>query len=987
MEMENVVAEAIFDFNPTNSIELTLKKGDIITVRRSAGDGWLEGEKDGKVGLCPSAYIKMVESSSPNDAPVSAKKPLIDNMLALEQKSNFIPEKAAELFVDGQRASIVAGPQWKMINEPMVIIVRDPQIETRFNGMKQFTVYVVETKALGAIVSRRYKHFLWLYDRLADMFPCLSLPPMPVKQFSGNLDPEFVYHRRRGLERFLNRCSCHPVFAYSKVFHDFLTRKDEKEWKIGTKSKAKKLFSPTIYSAVEYPQHNVPHSELVYVEKFSQFTRLLEANMLPVQQTCQKQSEGYGSIALSMTELGCNLQKLAKGTQLAKATQLESKNSASMPRRGSGQTTGMSTVQRQIRSAAELEENGEEPKYNWGWKNSADFTTLMSDLQEVGSEICKIAELFNFQQGILDQTLADLITDYNGIILTIPGLVKLHQDAMEIYENSKKGDSKKDAETMKINCETLHNIVLAEFDYLHQNIVADFRYIVSLYLRKQADFHLQLAERYELLHQSFMHMDTKFGCHPPMSTNGVDVTVEEPNGDADDSLAVNNTSALQKKTPYLNFFPMSCYQNVQFKQTKAGHIQAQIVTKSSVSDDKIVEDEVITASPQPTNSPQSADQSSINTVATASAVITTGSSTSSMISTSTSPLSNVSIPNSEVTANKTALALVEIISTTASSTQAAPSTTNTSTHQSVVTTSSISTSLSSDNADGPVSTSERHISTSEGHISSSDGCISASEVHISTSNGSNVFNSKVDSALIEVGDINPVYQSWRPLKSKSDSKPVPIVTANKAQNSEVPLATSAYDLMEPIRKPSTYNSSVFLSAPSSIIDNQISEGTQPSPPSGMLYENVVRVGDGKFTVTPPSSCDSKENLNFALESSPGEQQTSLNRSNSTGSLLPTHTVQHHATFHSPANNRKDILKYSASVSAVPIHHDHGKSTSLSVTDTNYQQINVRGSTAISRGTVKKKINLFENNTVPAGCRSLADLGILEDQDSDNGFVV
>lgn len=49
-----------------------------------------------------------------------------------------------------------------------------------------------------------------------------------VNIFPGNLDPEFVYHRRRGLERFLNRCSCHPVFAYSKVFHDFLTRKDEK---------------------------------------------------------------------------------------------------------------------------------------------------------------------------------------------------------------------------------------------------------------------------------------------------------------------------------------------------------------------------------------------------------------------------------------------------------------------------------------------------------------------------------------------------------------------------------------------------------------------------------------------------------------------------------------------------------------------------------------------------------------------------------------
>jgi len=53
------------------------------------------------------------------------------------------------------------------------------------------------------------------------------------------------------------------------------------------------------------------------------------------------------------------------------------------------------------------------------------FTTLMSDLQEVGAEICKIAELFNFQHGIMDQTLTDLITDYNGIILTIPVSIPL----------------------------------------------------------------------------------------------------------------------------------------------------------------------------------------------------------------------------------------------------------------------------------------------------------------------------------------------------------------------------------------------------------------------------------------------------------------------------------------------------------------------------------------------------------------------------------
>ena len=48
-----------------------------------------------------------MEPSSANSTPMSAKKPMIDNMLALEQKSTFVSEKAAELFVDDQRASIV----------------------------------------------------------------------------------------------------------------------------------------------------------------------------------------------------------------------------------------------------------------------------------------------------------------------------------------------------------------------------------------------------------------------------------------------------------------------------------------------------------------------------------------------------------------------------------------------------------------------------------------------------------------------------------------------------------------------------------------------------------------------------------------------------------------------------------------------------------------------------------------------------------------
>ena len=51
--------------------------------------------------------------------------------------------------------------------------------------MKHVTRYDVDTKELGSCVPRKYKQFLWLYDRLAENFPCVSLPPLPVKQGSG----------------------------------------------------------------------------------------------------------------------------------------------------------------------------------------------------------------------------------------------------------------------------------------------------------------------------------------------------------------------------------------------------------------------------------------------------------------------------------------------------------------------------------------------------------------------------------------------------------------------------------------------------------------------------------------------------------------------------------------------------------------------------------------------------------------------------------
>ena len=237
-----------------------------------------------------------------------------------------------------------------------------------------------------------------------------------------------------------------------------------------------------------------------------------------------------------------------------------------------------------------------------------------------------------------------------------------------------------------------------------------------------------------------------------------------------------------------------------------------------------------------------------------------------------------------------------------------------------------------------------------------------------------------------MGGINPVYQFWELKKKCCDSSAQAQAETATTPNKDIPKSEGkpgAYDMMEPIQKPNTCNSSLFFSAPCSVADilpdSQISDRVQSiGPPS--YYENVASSGNGKFIVTPPDSVGSKGIDHFPLDPSPPSGETNLNRSNSTGSLLPHPTVQqHHSTFYSPGSNRKDALRQTVSDSPALMKVPFKSATEQST-------ITVRGSTAISTGSVKKKINLFESSTLPAG-KSLADMGIIEDNDDNNGFIV
>ncbi|XP_071874279.1 sorting nexin-30 isoform X2 [Bombus fervidus] len=79
------------------------------------------------------------------------------------------------------------------------------------------------------IVRRRYNDFIWLRQKLVDLYPTHIIPPMPGKHtLLAQLDrysKEFIIARMKLLHVFLNRVVNHPILSCDKNLYIFLTTK------------------------------------------------------------------------------------------------------------------------------------------------------------------------------------------------------------------------------------------------------------------------------------------------------------------------------------------------------------------------------------------------------------------------------------------------------------------------------------------------------------------------------------------------------------------------------------------------------------------------------------------------------------------------------------------------------------------------------------------------------------------------------------------
>ncbi|KAH8302264.1 hypothetical protein KR044_004558 [Drosophila immigrans] len=168
--------------------------------------------------------------------------------------------------------------QWTQNHSPYSVIVASPKKESKFKGMKTFIAYQLTPSFNNISVSRRYKHFDWLHERLTEKFCLIPVPPLPDKQISGRYEEQFVEHRRVQLQEFVDWVCRHPVISKCEVWYHFLTCTDEKIWKSGKRKAERDPYMDINYCmAISPPSNHLLHSKVdAQLESGTQFIHSMD---------------------------------------------------------------------------------------------------------------------------------------------------------------------------------------------------------------------------------------------------------------------------------------------------------------------------------------------------------------------------------------------------------------------------------------------------------------------------------------------------------------------------------------------------------------------------------------------------------------------------------------------------------------------------------------------------------------------------------------
>eukprot|EP00092_Neocalanus_flemingeri_P075895 GFUD01094088.1.p1 GENE.GFUD01094088.1~~GFUD01094088.1.p1 ORF type:complete len:536 (+),score=138.48 GFUD01094088.1:167-1774(+) len=498
-------AKVIYEFEAVGEGELTVRVGDIVTVTNTdVGQGWLFGVGvDGKEGIVPEAYVERIPDASYVPSRQTSKTDTWDDEWDSdeEDKSNetstiqVVNPSAAEVrkvspdtgsrqgsvepgfslgkltnafgksdtvsdYLMGmtETAATVAKEaifinepnhgyfQWETHSEPFTCIIGAPKKSSKFGGMKSFIAYQVTPSFSNIQVSRRYKHFDWLHERLVGKFGMIiAIPPLPEKQVTGRFEEELIEHRRVQLQSFANRICRHPVLSNSEVWKHFLIQTDEKKWTQGKrKAEADPNVGISFLTTIQAPFVNAEMENILdeKIVNFSKNMTKMESAVKNMKSVANEQMSKYNVHSKDYTEIG-------------KA-----------------------------------------------------FSQLGSAMQEEAPCLMNIGACYQEMSGMWDtqgtkdwEPVQHLMHDYKGLAGGWQGVLGLYGNMKEKQKEILKADGiekEKDSAVARVN---IHRIgVEAERTLFGEELGNDMTHISQMFLVEQINLHRQLADRLEKLY-------------------------------------------------------------------------------------------------------------------------------------------------------------------------------------------------------------------------------------------------------------------------------------------------------------------------------------------------------------------------------------------------------------------------------------------------------------------------------------------------------
>ncbi|KAM6930260.1 sorting nexin-18a [Xenentodon cancila] len=434
---------------------------DSSTVADEPGTG--RGRYQDFEGNGPSTYRVSTSSMARGNAQQAKSSATVSrnlNRFSTFVKSGgeaFVLGEAAGFVKDGDKICVVMGqygPEWQENPYPFTCAIDDPTKQTKFKGMKSYISYKLTPTHTQNPVNRRYKHFDWLYARLVEKFPVISVPHIPEKQATGRFEEDFISKRRKGLIWWMNHMTSHPVLARCDVFQHFLTCTDEKAWKQG-KRKAEKddMVGANFFLTISPPAAPLDFQEVESkVDGFKTFTKRMDDSALQLNATvsefARKQISGFKK---EYQKVGMSFKVLSQAFEM------------------------------------------DQQAYSTGLNQAISFT---------GDAYEAIGEYFSEQPSKDLDPIMDLLALYQGHLANYPDIIHVQKGALTKVKESQKHveEGKMDlaqAEGINDRCNIISCATLAEIQHFHQIRVRDFKAQMQHYLQQQIAFYQKITGKLE----------------------------------------------------------------------------------------------------------------------------------------------------------------------------------------------------------------------------------------------------------------------------------------------------------------------------------------------------------------------------------------------------------------------------------------------------------------------------------------------------------